>query len=47
MHDLDNEILKGTKRKLLDQNLINDVLSKAESIVEQARLEAYEIEESN
>jgi hypothetical protein len=45
MEDLDNEVLKGTKKKLLDQNLINDVLRKAEEIIEQARLEAYQIEE--
>jgi site-specific DNA recombinase len=45
MGALDNEVLKETKRKLLDQNLIDDVLRKADEIVEQARLEAYEIED--
>jgi site-specific DNA recombinase len=44
MYALDNEVMKGVKRKLLDQNLIDDVLKNAEDIMEQARLEVHDIE---
>lgn len=45
MSSLDDTVLRGTKKKLLDPVLIDEVLNRAEEIIEQARLEAYEVED--